>query len=61
MNGIDEIKWDKDGLAPAIAQDAATGEVLSVVARETDATSRRLRVLTRKGVPSHWRLWKEIE
>ena len=26
MNGIDEIKWDKDGLAPAIAQDAATGQ-----------------------------------
>ena len=23
--GLDQVKWDKDGLAPAIAQDAATG------------------------------------
>jgi len=25
---LDEIKWDSDGLLPAIAQDAATGEIL---------------------------------
>jgi phosphoribosyl-AMP cyclohydrolase len=25
---LDEIKWDADGLVPAIAQDAATGKVL---------------------------------
>lgn len=27
---FDEIKWDADGLVPAIAQDADTGEVLMV-------------------------------
>jgi len=27
---LDEIKWDEDGLVPAIAQDHATGEVLMV-------------------------------
>jgi phosphoribosyl-AMP cyclohydrolase len=29
-DALDRIKWDKDGLAPAIAQDAATGEILMV-------------------------------
>lgn len=28
MSWVDEISWDKDGLVPAIAQDAKTGEVL---------------------------------
>ncbi|MCK4587868.1 MAG: phosphoribosyl-AMP cyclohydrolase, partial [Gammaproteobacteria bacterium] len=28
MNWIDDIKWDADGLVPAIAQDAASGKVL---------------------------------
>ncbi|HEB99585.1 MAG TPA: phosphoribosyl-AMP cyclohydrolase [Thiotrichales bacterium] len=28
MNWLDEIKWTEDGLVPAIAQDAETGEVL---------------------------------
>ncbi|MCK4707786.1 MAG: phosphoribosyl-AMP cyclohydrolase, partial [Gammaproteobacteria bacterium] len=27
---LDEIKWDSDGLVPAIAQDAESGEVLMV-------------------------------
>lgn len=27
---LDEIKWDADGLIPAIAQDASSGEVLMV-------------------------------
>lgn len=28
MDWLDEIKWDSDGLVPAIAQDAKTGEIL---------------------------------
>jgi phosphoribosyl-AMP cyclohydrolase len=28
MNWLDEIKWDAQGLVPAIAQEAATGDVL---------------------------------
>ena len=28
MDWLDEIKWDADGLVPAIAQDAKTGEIL---------------------------------
>ncbi len=28
MSWLDDVLWDKDGLVPAIAQDAKTGEVL---------------------------------
>ncbi len=28
MSWLDEVKWDADGLVPAIAQDAATGRIL---------------------------------
>ena len=28
MNWLDEIKWDRDGLVPAIAQEASSGDVL---------------------------------
>ena len=28
MNWIDEIKWDNDGLVPAIAQDKDNGQIL---------------------------------
>ena len=28
MNWLDKVKWDNDGLVPAIAQDHATGRIL---------------------------------
>jgi phosphoribosyl-AMP cyclohydrolase len=28
MNWLDKVRWDKDGLVPAIAQEAASGDVL---------------------------------
>ncbi|MDQ2778363.1 MAG: phosphoribosyl-AMP cyclohydrolase [Pseudomonadota bacterium] len=28
MNWLDDVKWDRDGLVPVIAQEAATGDVL---------------------------------
>jgi len=30
MKSIDELKWDSNGLIPAVVQDVATGEVLMV-------------------------------
>jgi phosphoribosyl-AMP cyclohydrolase len=30
MNWLDEVRWDRDGLVPAIAQDFRTGRVLMV-------------------------------
>jgi phosphoribosyl-AMP cyclohydrolase len=42
MSGIDEIKWDKDGLVPAIAQDAQTGEILMVAWMNRESLERTL-------------------
>jgi len=37
---LDEIKWDADGLVPAVAQDAVTGEVLMVAWMNREALAR---------------------
>ncbi len=37
MNWLDEIKWDAQGLVPAIAQEAATGDVLMFAWMNRDA------------------------
>ena len=37
---LDELAWDKDGLIPAIAQDAATGDVLMFAWMNRDALAR---------------------
>lgn len=44
MKKIEELKWDIDGLLPAVVQDATTGEVLTVayVSRESLAQTREL-------------------
>ncbi|HXF78885.1 MAG TPA: phosphoribosyl-AMP cyclohydrolase, partial [Usitatibacter sp.] len=61
---LDELAWNADGLVPAVAQDAASGEVLMVawMSRESlertvatgEATywSRSRRALWRKGETS---------
>ena len=46
MNWLDAVKWDAQGLVPAIAQDVATGDILMVawVNREAlEETARTLR------------------
>jgi phosphoribosyl-AMP cyclohydrolase len=42
MKKIEELKWGSSGLIPAVVQDAATGEVLTVayVSRESLAKTR---------------------
>jgi phosphoribosyl-AMP cyclohydrolase len=44
MKKIEELKWGTDGLIPAVVQDAATGEVLTVayVSRESLNKTREL-------------------
>lgn len=39
MDWLDEIKWDADGLVPAIAQDAKTGEILMMAWMNREALS----------------------
>ena len=39
-NWLDEVKWAEDGLAPAIAQDAASGRVLMFAWMNREALSK---------------------
>lgn len=40
MDWLDKVKWDEKGLAPAIAQDAASGEVLMVAWMNRESLAR---------------------
>ena len=59
---LDTIKWDAQGLVPAIAQDAASGEVLMVAWMNREALEETAR--TMRGV--YWsrsrnRIWRKGE
>ena len=59
---LDAIKWDRDGLVPAIAQDAASGEILMVAWMNREALEETAR--TGRGVyfsRSRNRLWRKGE
>ena len=62
MSFLDEIPWDGDGLIAAVAQDAATGRVLTVAWMNRDA----LRETAEKREAVYWsrsrqRLWRKGE
>jgi phosphoribosyl-ATP pyrophosphohydrolase/phosphoribosyl-AMP cyclohydrolase len=40
MKKIEELRWDSDGLIPAVVQDAATGEVLTVAYMNKESLSK---------------------
>jgi phosphoribosyl-AMP cyclohydrolase len=40
MTWLDEVRWNADGLVPAIAQDAATGDVLTQAWMNREALER---------------------
>ena len=59
---LDEVAWNSDGLAPAIAQDAASGEVLMLAWMNREALERTLAT----GEAVYWSrsrnaLWKKGE
>lgn len=59
---LDEIHWNEDGLIPAIAQDAASGEVLMLAWMSRESLARTLD----EGEAVYWsrsrrRLWKKGE
>ena len=59
---LDAVKWDANGLVPAIAQDASTGEILMVAWMNREALAETAR--TRRGVyfsRSRNRLWRKGE
>ena len=62
MNWLDEVAWDERGLAPAIAQDAASGEVLTLAWMNRSALEASLQ----EGRAVYWsrsraRLWRKGE
>jgi phosphoribosyl-AMP cyclohydrolase len=62
MDWLDEIRWDGAGLVPAIAQEAASGDVLMVAWMNREALARTLEL----GEAVYWsrsrgRLWRKGE
>ncbi len=59
---IDEVAWDRDGLVPAIAQDAVSGQVLMVAWMDREALIETVKT----GRAVYWsrsrsRLWRKGE
>lgn len=62
MSWLDEIKWDEDGLVPAIAQDYKTGRVLMVAWMNREALT--LTVQEQRAIywsRSRQKLWRKGE
>lgn len=62
MSWLDEVRWDEQGLVPAIAQDFRTGKVLMVAWMNREA----LELTTREGRGIYWsrsrrKLWRKGE
>jgi phosphoribosyl-AMP cyclohydrolase len=62
VNWLDEVKWDAQGLVPAIAQDAASGRILMVAWMNREA----LEATRTRGEAVYWsrsrqRLWHKGE
>lgn len=61
-NWLDEVSWDRDGLVPAVAQDAVSGRLLMLAWMNRDA----LRLTAETGQAVYWsrsrgRLWRKGE
>lgn len=62
MDWLDDLAWDRDGLVPAIAQEAATGDVLMLAWMNREALARTVET----GQAVYWsrsrrRLWHKGE
>lgn len=62
MSWLDEVRWDEQGLVPAIAQDFRTGRVLMVAWMNREA----LELTTQEGRGIYWsrsrrKLWRKGE
>lgn len=62
MTWLDEIKWDKEGLVPAIAQETGTGKVLMMAWMNREA----LELTVKEGRAIYWsrsrnKLWRKGE
>jgi Phosphoribosyl-AMP cyclohydrolase len=60
MSWLDEVKWDANGLVPAIAQEVGTGDVLMLAFMNREALARTVEL----GEAVYWsrsrgRLWRK--
>ena len=60
MSWLDEVKWDRDGLVPAIAQEVGTNNVLMFAFMNREALARTAEL----GEAVYWsrsrsRLWRK--
>mgnify|MGYP000022812772 CR=1 FL=1 len=60
MSWLNDVKWDRDGLVPAIAQEVGTGDVLMFAFMNRDA----LEATAMRGEAVYWsrsrgRLWRK--
>ena len=62
MSWLDELKWDKDGLVAAIAQDADTGDVLMIAWMNREAVQKTVETrLVHYWSRSRGKLWLKGE
>ena len=62
MSWLDDIKWDKDGLVPAIAQETETGKILMMAWMNRES----LELTVNEGRAIYWsrsrrKLWRKGE
>ena len=62
MDWLEDVRWGEDGLVPAIAQDAASGRVLTLAWMNREALARTVE----SGVAHYWsrsrrQLWRKGE
>ena len=60
MSVLGKLKWDRDGLIPAVVQETATGEVLMVAWMDREALAKTLET----GIGHYWsrsrrELWRK--
>jgi phosphoribosyl-AMP cyclohydrolase len=62
MSWLDDVKWDANGLVPAIAQEVATGDVLMLAFMNREALARTAVLgVAVYGRRSRGRLWRKGE
>jgi len=62
MNWLDDVKWDKEGLVPAIAQETGTGKILMMAWMNRES----LALTVKEGRAIYWsrsrgKLWRKGE
>jgi phosphoribosyl-AMP cyclohydrolase len=55
MEWLDQVRWDREGLVPAIAQEAGSNDVLMFAFMNRDALARTAEL----GQAVYWSRWRD--